>query len=151
MVFTLWNVIQPVGLPNDAEMRHETEITKIGWTDHYSEDIIVLVQCWLNWQYRLSLVCIVDLMYGSREGHFFLPLPLVYIPTVADCRRSSPKVAAHRRSETEKFAQWRKSSLMPCGLRALNVHVKSWPLNFHWTTTAARWSLWTVNNVAFSL
>ena len=58
-------------------------------------------------------------------------------PIVADCCRKSPIVAARRRlspSETEKFAQRRESSLMPCGLRALNVHVKSWPLNFHWTT-----------------
>ena len=57
---------------------------------------------------------------------FFGPLPLVYIPTVADRRRLSPKVAARRRlspivadcrrSETEIFAQRRKSSLMPCGL-----------------------------------
>ena len=55
-------------------------------------------------------------------------------PTVADRRRLSPIVAARRRSETENFAQWRKSSLMPYGLRALKVRVKSWPLNFHWTT-----------------
>ena len=29
--------------------------------------------------------------YGSREVHFFGPFPLVYIPTVGDRRRSSPK------------------------------------------------------------
>ena len=39
---------------------------------------------------------------------FFGPLPLVYIPTVADRRRLSRIVAARRRSETEKFAQGRK-------------------------------------------
>ena len=49
---------------------------------------------------------------------FFGPLPLVYIPTVADrrrlspivadCRRKSPLVVDCRRSETEKFAQTKK-------------------------------------------
>ena len=34
MLFTLWYEIQPVGLPHDAEMRHETEIAKIGYNDH---------------------------------------------------------------------------------------------------------------------
>ena len=37
MLFTLWYEIQPVGLPhayNDAEMRHETEITKNRLNDH---------------------------------------------------------------------------------------------------------------------
>ena len=68
-----------------------------------------------------SEMCIRD-RYGSREVHFFLNLfrscTFRQSPIVADCRRSSPLVADCRRSETEKFAQRRKSSLMPCGLRA---------------------------------
>ena len=76
--------------------------------------------------------------YGSREVHFFGPLPLVYIPIVAnrrrlspivaDCRLKSPIVAARRRLSPirdRKIRATKKSSLMPCGLRVLNVHVKS--------------------------
>ena len=41
----------------------------------------------------------------AQRCTFFRPLPLVYIPIVADRRRLSPIVAARRRFETEKFAQ----------------------------------------------
>ena len=76
--------------------------------------------------YKMSsfLADVVDhsILCGSREVYFFLTSSA---RVHSDSRRSSPKVADSRRSsQTEKFAQRRKSSLMPCGLRALNVHVK---------------------------
>ena len=68
----------------------------------------------------------IVLIYGSREVHFFLDLfrSCTYIPTVVDSRRLSP-------IRDRKIRAMKKSSLMPCGL---SVQVKSWPLNFHWTT-----------------
>ena len=50
--------------------------------------------------------------------------------TVADRRRLSPKVADSRRSSPTvadprpKNSRNEEKALMPCGLRALNVHVK---------------------------
>ena len=45
---------------------------------------------------RVTAILIVTDMEAERCT-FFRPLPLVYIPTVADRRRLSPKVAARRR------------------------------------------------------
>ena len=74
-------------------------------------------------------------MYGSREVHFFWTSSARVhsdsrrqSPIVADCRRKSPIVAARRRLSPirdRKIRAMKKSLLMPCGLRALNVHVKS--------------------------
>ena len=51
---------------------------------------------------------------------FFGPLPLVYIPTVADRRRLSPKVAIRDR----KIRAMPKNFANASGLLALNVRVK---------------------------